>query len=569
MADIFRKKSLDKLSSPEQLDRMIIINSPMTWVALAGGAFLIASVLLWGIFGRVPMTEEGNGILLREGKVNSVYAKTQGVVTKVNVSSGDMVEAGDALYEVSSQETALLAQGIQERIQKVEAVSYDSENDVITSDNQALVNIKNQKLALPLEEAPYEMRLNGLNDAYAKKQAEVSAFKQELDRAEQAYYDTLSEESGSSVQYEFDRTASEYQAAENAFQELDAAYQNACNTANACKAAWEAAKALLKEAKESGGPETVKEAKREIKTAKSAYDSAKTERDSYKEERGKAEKERAKKEAAYQSKKAAYEEYIQNSGQASAQKTQRSNEYNLALSNYNTAKAELKSLETEIGSVKAQLNAGEESKKVQEDSLKNQFDAAKEAVLDELNRELENCRMLMEGMEIKSEVSGIVYSTFVTNGSMVTVDMEVARISEPKEAGKLQAVYFMQLEKGKKVEKGMRAYIYPSTLSKEEYGHMSGTVAKVADYVTSHADLYTRVGDSTLAETFSGSGAVVEVVCEIEEDESTASGYAWSSKKGAGIELQEGTLLAGTVVTENVPPITMLIPKLKETFHLE
>ena len=98
---------------------------------------------------------------------------------------------------------------------------------------------------------------------------------------------------------------------------------------------------------------------------------------------------------------------------------------------------------------------------------------------------------------------------------------------------------------------------------------MTGSVVKVADYVTSAADLFTRVGDSTLAETFSAEGAVLEVVCEIERDKDTASGYAWSSKKGEGAELQEGTLLGGVVITENVPPITMLIPKLKEKFNLE
>lgn len=44
--DIFRKKALDKLSSPEQLDKMIVITSPSVCWALAGGVFIILAALL-------------------------------------------------------------------------------------------------------------------------------------------------------------------------------------------------------------------------------------------------------------------------------------------------------------------------------------------------------------------------------------------------------------------------------------------------------------------------------------------------------------------------------------------
>lgn len=627
MADIFRKKSLDKLSSPEQLDRMIVINSPMTWLALTGGAFIIAAALVWGILGRVPITEEGSGILLQEGEVNSVYAGTQGVITKVNVSSGDVVKAGDVLYEVSSQETALLVQEIRERIEKVEAVSYDSVNDVVTSDNQTLVSLKNQKLEFPLSGVAYEMQLEELNEIYNRKQSELSSLKQTLDQAETAYYQEMASENGAQIQFGFESASVEYQAAEAALsvaeqenqaahdledsskiawedaqaeyeaanketaarkktmQEAEQAYRTAEENlkeaqkeladseeeAAICAKAWEEAKAVYEAAKAAYEAVKQEAAAREVSVwkAERAYNAAREKAGVYEEAKNEAEAEKNATEPVYQEKRAQYEDYLNETGQKSAETTKQANAYNLALSNYNTAKAELKSLETEIASVKIQMSVETDSAKVREDSLRQQFDATKEAILDELNRELENYQVIREGMQIKATVDGVVYSTFVTNGSTVTVDMEVARVSESKKDGKLQAVYFMQLEKGKKVEEGMQVNIYPSTLSKEEYGHMSGTVVKVADYVTSRADLYTRVGDSTLADTFSAGGAVMEIVCEIETDENTASGYAWSSKKGAEAELREGTLLEGSVVTKNVPPITMLIPKLKEKFHME
>ena len=52
-------------------------------------------------------------------------------------------------------------------------------------------------------------------------------------------------------------------------------------------------------------------------------------------------------------------------------------------------------------------------------------------------------------------------------------------------------------------------------------------------------------------------------------DADTVSGFAWSTNKGEEVDLEVGTMLEGSVITEEVPPITMLIPKLKEKFNME
>ena len=48
---IFREKALSKLSSPDQLDRVITVTTPLGWFALGTvGAVLLAS-LIWGFVG--------------------------------------------------------------------------------------------------------------------------------------------------------------------------------------------------------------------------------------------------------------------------------------------------------------------------------------------------------------------------------------------------------------------------------------------------------------------------------------------------------------------------------------
>ena len=58
MSDLFRKSAIEKLSSPEQLDKAIVITPPSFWIALAGGVLIVVVALLWGIFGKLPVKVE-------------------------------------------------------------------------------------------------------------------------------------------------------------------------------------------------------------------------------------------------------------------------------------------------------------------------------------------------------------------------------------------------------------------------------------------------------------------------------------------------------------------------------
>lgn len=50
---IFRKKSLDKVKSPDQLNAYIQISNPSIWILLVSVLFLLLGLCLWGIFGQL------------------------------------------------------------------------------------------------------------------------------------------------------------------------------------------------------------------------------------------------------------------------------------------------------------------------------------------------------------------------------------------------------------------------------------------------------------------------------------------------------------------------------------
>lgn len=53
---LFRKKSIDRVSSPEQLDAYIRVANPGVWMVLAAIVVLLVGVCVWGILGRLDTT---------------------------------------------------------------------------------------------------------------------------------------------------------------------------------------------------------------------------------------------------------------------------------------------------------------------------------------------------------------------------------------------------------------------------------------------------------------------------------------------------------------------------------
>ena len=65
MAELFRKSSLEKISSPEQLDKAITVSKPASWLALLGITVMIAATVVWSILGSLPTTVSAQGIATR------------------------------------------------------------------------------------------------------------------------------------------------------------------------------------------------------------------------------------------------------------------------------------------------------------------------------------------------------------------------------------------------------------------------------------------------------------------------------------------------------------------------
>ena len=64
---IFREKSLEQLSEPEQLTEYLQVTGTGGWLVLIGLIVLLAGILVWGMFGRISSVETVPA-QVREGK---------------------------------------------------------------------------------------------------------------------------------------------------------------------------------------------------------------------------------------------------------------------------------------------------------------------------------------------------------------------------------------------------------------------------------------------------------------------------------------------------------------------
>jgi HlyD family secretion protein len=92
---LFRQEALDQLSSPEQLDQVMQVVRPPAWLPLSAMGVLVAVAGIWSVFGRIPLTVTGEGIVISPPQIKSAQpnSKLVSVVYFAN-EDGKQIQAG-------------------------------------------------------------------------------------------------------------------------------------------------------------------------------------------------------------------------------------------------------------------------------------------------------------------------------------------------------------------------------------------------------------------------------------------------------------------------------------------
>ncbi|MDR1642949.1 MAG: HlyD family efflux transporter periplasmic adaptor subunit [Clostridiales bacterium] len=162
MAEVYRKAALERLSSPEQLDKLIKVTSPMSWLSYLGAVLIIIAAAVWAVLGRIPQTVDMSGICLSPDKSVSLVSPATGVIEYVTVSEGSEVSRGDSVATVVGADGAA-SEVWAARSGKISAVNCQSGDFVAYGEEVAKIAIPSGEAGAGLELVCYVPFVAGKN----------------------------------------------------------------------------------------------------------------------------------------------------------------------------------------------------------------------------------------------------------------------------------------------------------------------------------------------------------------------------------------------------------------------
>ena len=184
------------------------------------------------------------------------------------------------------------------------------------------------------------------------------------------------------------------------------------------------------------------------------------------------------------------------------------------------------------------------------------------AQLLEAQRRAKELETLIETWRIRAPVSGRVMEIKTQVGSVLQPGESVLGIQTGDEG--LDVLIYVSTADGKRVEPGMPARVSPNTVRHTEYGYMNGVVESISEFPASVDSMAAVLQNQELTETFLSSGTPYSGRIALTPDATTASGFAWTSAKGTEMKITAGTVARVEIEVERQPPITLVIPLIKE-----
>jgi HlyD family secretion protein len=466
---LFRQQALDQSSSPEQLDLPIQIVSPQRWLAVLALGAIVTSGTIWSIFGKIPITVSGQGILVYPSQITAVQSPGTGRISKIQVKVGDQVKKGDLIAILEQSETRQqldLARNKRAQLQNqdesaktVQRARESLEQDAIAQQRQSI----QQEIVRLQSQSP------------SLQNAELQSIEQER----RTLQSTLATQQKQLVDY----------------------------TAN-----WK----KLEELTNRGG-----------------YGQQELIRQKY-ELVGRIETE------------------IQNTEtqlkQLDAKEANTRQEHSQTLNRIDELQAQLSELTSK--------KAGQA-----EQDLAANINRDKE--IQETDRTIAQLELqLKQSTEIRSEHDGYIQELNINAGQRIEAGTGIGIIAANRANAKLQGIAFLPVAEGKKITPRMTVQITPTTVKREEFGGIVGKVTEVSRSPITQEGAAHLVGNpSILASLMEKEGAYIAVFTELEP---IAQGqFRWSSSKGPKQPITEGTTTTVSITTEEVSPISYVMPFLK------
>jgi HlyD family secretion protein len=399
---LFRKSALDKLASPERLDVLMQVTSPVGWLALTTIGAVLTAVVVWSFLDRIPERVDGQGILIRGGGLREVRAGGEGVLTKLSIRLNENVKVNQLIGEIelpSADENIKMAQTKLAEAQS-EAVMGSASDQVVIVQTRGQIEVN-------------ETEIVSLQQQIEAHQVDIASKKELLDKGV--------------------ITKARIQQIESQITSLRGRVNGLRGTNN--------------------------------------------------------------------------------------------------------------SLRSTIAQIQAKMRAGGSKVNIAQAEVARLRSTKTTAT------------------QVRCSVQGRVIELKKSMGDRVRVGEVLALVEEV--VGDLAPIVYVSSREGKRIKPGMLVQVSPSTVRREEWGFIRGTVVSVSEYPVTQEAMMATVANAALVTTLMGKDPPLEVRVSLATDPGTVSGFQWSSSTGPPHKIDGGTRLTGSFLVDERAPITLVLPMVK------
>lgn len=523
---IFSQEALERLSSPERLDQMMQVVKPRAWLPLSTIGLLVAVAGTWSVLGRIPISVNGQGVLIQPRRVVQFQARSNGQLMKLNIKPGDVIKKGQEIgiidkYDIKQElelEKAKLAQ--------------------LQAQNQDTNRLQKQQIALELKTLRQQQK--DLKESLRRESLTPILHQKilaALGQKRQSLEESLRREEITPLlrQQTLAAIAQKRQSLIQRQQQIKSLLQTLQQRFDTRNHLFEQEKAISQD--------VMLEARREVLNAQMQVSDIDSQLKELDVQRTNTERE------FLQNLNRINE--VQNSIQEiEVQKTNTEREH---LQNFN----KIDEIKTKIKDLEAQ------AAKLTQQDLEKSLNQTNQ--IEEVKRKIAQLEMQLSGeSRIISQYDGRILEVSAVPGQVLNSGLRLGILEVEDSNTNMVSLVYLADKDGKQIKPGMTVQVTPSIVKRERYGGIVGKVTQVSPFPVTSQDIAVIIGNeqlaNTLSEGVSKNGALVQVFVELEKDSNTISGYKWSSSNGPPLKISSGTTTQVRVQIGQLAPISYVIP---------
>lgn len=163
---------------------------------------------------------------------------------------------------------------------------------------------------------------------------------------------------------------------------------------------------------------------------------------------------------------------------------------------------------------------------------------------------------------VYSDYSGIVDEITVNSGTVIGAGQPICSVRLTQNRSELLGVFYVPVDMGKRVEPGMTIQLAPNGLDVSKTGSLIGVVRSVSQYPVTSENIIKTLGNAALAQWFiQNKGALIEIQFDLVKDETSPTGYLWTSQIGKQKPITAGSFCTGFIIVEREAPIERVFYK--------